>query len=50
MCVNGKKKMIVDIIALTANFSFVMNLRLSMCFRTRKMVNYAWGETSQGKL
>ena len=49
-CVVGKKKMIVDIIALTANFSFVRNLRLSMCFRTRKMVNYAWGEKSQGKL
>ena len=37
----GKKKIIVGICALTANQSIMIGLSLSMCFRTRKMVNYA---------
>ena len=46
----GAMKMTIGMCALTANQSIVRGLCLSMCIRTRKMVNYAWVEWIQGKL
>ena len=49
-CDPGVKKVIVYMTASTAKNSSVHCLSMSTCFRTRKMVNYAWGEKGQGKL
>ena len=46
----GVMKMTIGMCALIANQSTVRGLCLSMCIRTRKMVNYAWVEWIQGKL
>ena len=46
----GTMKMTGGMCAPTTNQSIVRGLSLSMCVRTRKMVNYAWGKQSQGKL
>ena len=46
----GVLKEIVGMIAPATNQTIVWGLSGSMCVRTRKMVNYAWGKQSQGKL
>ena len=46
----GVLKEIVGMFAPATNQAIVWGLSGSMCVRTRKMVNYAWGKQSQGKL
>ena len=43
-------KEIVGMFAPATNQAIVWGLSGSMCVRTRKMVNYAWGKQGQGKL
>ena len=45
----SKMKLTVRMCALTTNQSSMKGLSLSMLIRTRKMVNYTWEESSQGK-
>ena len=51
VCISlGVEEMTVGKCAPTANWPIEGGLSLSTCIRTRKMVNYAWEEWTQGKL